>query len=243
MAEKKKKRRKKHYVLRFLIVVALIAGAYFGMTSSFFNIDAVSVEGNSYYTKEQVLSIAGDPRGQNLWACDLASMQDRLSADPYIETSRVKRRIPTGIEITVSERTESCAVVVPDGYLILDPDGLVLRKTAYEPDLTLLSGLTVTDDTPGNALRCEENAVFSDTLRLVRKMEGSNLWFREIACSSLTIRLYIYETLVCEGTPENIINGMDSLEEVLLDLYAKDIRHGTIRVSGDGSVSFSPALE
>jgi cell division protein FtsQ len=213
------------------------------MTSSFFNIDAVSVEGNSYYTKEQVLSIAGDPRGQNLWACDLASMQTHLAEDPYIELSRVKRRIPTGVDITVSERSEACAVILSDGYLILDPDGLVLRKTLQAPTLTLLSGLTVIDETPGTALRCEENAVFSDTLRLVRKMEESNLWFREIACSSVTVRLYIYDTLVCEGTPENILNGMDSLEEVLLDLYAKEIRYGTIRVSGDGSVSFSPAFE
>ena len=243
MAEKKKKRRKKHYVLRFLIVVALIAGAYFGMTSSFFTVDNVTVEGNTYYTKEQVISIAGDPRGQNLWAVDLASMQDHLTDDPYIATSRVARLLPRGVSITVSERTEACAVIVSDGYLILDPDGLVLRKTTQAPELTLLSGLTVTDDQPGNALVCEENAVFSETLRLVLKMEDSNLWFREIACSSVTVRLYIYDTLVCEGTPENIISGMDSLEEVLLDLYAKDIRYGTIRVSGDGSVSFSPAYE
>ena len=243
MAEKKKKRRKKHYVLRFLIAAALIAGAYFGMTSSFFTVDSVEVEGNTYYTKEQVIAIAGDPRGQNLWAVDLAAMQDHLSADPYVATSRVKRRIPTGVAITVTERTESCALAVSDGYLILDPDGLVLRRTTQEPSLTILSGLTVTDDTPGNALRCEENAVFSDTLRLVRKMEESKLWFRRIICSSVTVRLFIYDTLVCEGTPENILSGMDALKEVLLDLREKDIRYGTIRVSGDGSVSFSPALE
>lgn len=243
MAEKKKKRRKKHYLLRFLIVAALIAGAYFGMTSSFFNVETVDVAGNVYYTKEQIISIAGDPRGENLWAVDLAGMQEHLSQDPYIETSRIRRAIPKGIAIEVTERTEACAVILSDGYLILDPDGLVLRKTMQEPALTLLTGLTVTDDTPGNALRCEENAVFSDTLRLVAKMEESNLWFRRIVCSSVTVRLYIYDTLVCEGTPENILAGMDSLEEVLLDLYAKDIRYGTIRVSGDGSVSFSPAFE
>lgn len=243
MAEKKKKRRKKNYLLRIIIALLLLTGAYFGMTSSFFNVETVDVEGNVYYTKEQIISISGDPRGENLWAVDLASMQEYLSNDPYIKTSRVERKIPNGVAISVAERSEACAAIVPNAYLILDADGLILRKTTQEPSLTLLAGLTVTEDAPGSALQCEENAVFSDTLRLVRKMEESNLWFRRIACSSVTVRVFIYDTLVCEGTPENIIAGMDSLEEVLLDLYSKNIRYGTIRISGDGSASFSPVFE
>ena len=44
----------------------------------------------------------------------------------------------------------------------------------------------------------------------------------------------------CEGTPENLINGIENVEQVVFDLYNRGIERGVIKVGSDNYYSFSP---
>lgn len=242
-ARKRKKRKKKHYLLKFVITVAFLTGIYFFFTSSLFDIQKITVQNNNYYTKEQVISLSGAKPGENLFETSFSRMKKKLLADPYIKNVKLKRRLPGEVVILVDERKEEAAVPYGDKFIIIDNEGMVLRTTDRPPTLTILQGMTIRNMKAGTPLKVEDNASLTDTLKLLHTMKEHDLFFKKIDISNITVKAYIYDQLVCEGAPDDIINNMDSLQEVLYDLYTKGIERGVIKMGGDDYFSFSPYVE
>ncbi len=237
---RKRKRKKRNYLVRFVMLILIGAGGYLFLSSDFFDIQKITVLNNRYYTQQQVIALAEARIGDNMFALSTGSMKDKLLQDPYIRAVKISRRLPDNLVISVEERAESAAVPFDNDYVIIDGLGMILRKTDVEPKLTKLLGMTVANLETGTPLRVEENAVLNDTLKMLASMEENELYFKKIEISPMIIKAYIYDSLVCEGTPENIMKGMDGLKDVLYDLYAKGIERGIIKVGGDGHYSFSP---
>lgn len=240
---KKKKRRKKHYFLRFVILAAVVAGIYYFFTSSMFDIQRITVLNNSYYTSEQLISLAGAKTGENLFKASLSEMKENLLTDPYVKNVKLKKKLPAEVQIIVEERKEDAAIPYGNSYIIIDGEGMVLRKTGTAPTLPLLLGMTIENMEPGTPLKVEENAALTDTLKLLAEVKKHEIFFKKIDISSITVKAYIYDQLVCEGTPEDIMHNMDSLREVLYDLYTKGIERGVIKMGSDRYFSFSPLVE
>lgn len=240
---KKKKRKKKRYLLKFFLLVAFVAGMYFFFTSSLFDIQKITVENNNYYTAEQVISLAGAKTGENLFEASLSQMKEKLLADPYIKNVKLKRKLPAEVVIAVEERKEDVAVPYGGRYVIVDKEGMVLRTTDSEPALTLLLGLTIENMEPGTPLAVEENAALTDTLKLLAAVKKHELYFKKIDISKIMVKAYIYDQLMCEGTPEDIANNLDGLEEVLQLQYKQGIERGVITMGSDRYISFSPLVE
>lgn len=240
---KKKKRKKKRYLLKFFLLAAFVTGMYFFFTSSLFDIQKITVENNNYYTAEQVISLAGAKTGENLFEASLSQMKEKLLADPYIKNVKLKRKLPAEVVIAVEERKEDVAVPYGDRYVIVDKEGMVLRTTDSEPALTLLLGLTIENMEPGTPLKVEENAALTDTLKLLAAVKKHELYFKKIDISKIMVKAYIYDQLMCEGTPEDIASNLDGLQEVLYLQYKQGIERGVITMGSDRYISFSPLVE
>jgi cell division protein FtsQ len=240
---KKKKRRKKHYLLKFFILVAFAVGMYFFLNSSLFDIQKITVQNNSYYTSEQVIDLAGTKTGENLFWASLSEMKTSLLADPYIRNAKLKKRLPGEVRIIVEERKEDAAVPYGASYIIIDGEGMVLRRTETEPTLPLLLGMTVENMEPGTPFKVEENAALTETLKLLAEVKKHEIFFKKIDISNIMIRAYIYDQLICEGTPEDIMDNMDLLREVLYEQYSMGVERGVIRMGSDRYCAFSPLVE
>jgi len=240
---KKKKRKKKHHLFKLIIFIGFVVGLYYFLTSSLFDIQQITVENNSYFTEEQIISIAEAKTGENLFGVSASDMKEKLLAEPYIKNANINRKLPNEIVIVVEERNENAAVPYGNDYIIIDDEGMVLRKSGVEPALTLLQGLTVKNIEPGTPLEVEENAILTDTLEMLRKVKEKELFFKKIDISKITIKAYIYDQLVCEGSPEIIMNNLDSLKDILYDLYTKGIERGVIKMGSDNYFSFSPLMD
>jgi len=243
--KKKKKRRKKNYILRLFIVIALGAGLFYFLSSPFFDVQKITVENNNYYTKEQIIDKAEAKTGQNIFRTNTEGIKGNLLSDPYIRNARVKRALPDTIVVTVEERTEAAAAPYADLFIIIDKDGLVLRKSDVEPKLTLLIGLTIKTMEEGRPLEVEETGVLTGTLKMLETMERTEVFFKKIDISHVIVRAYIFDRLICEGTPENVLESMESgnLEIFLYNLYTDGIERGIIYVGSDNYFSFNPMVE
>jgi cell division protein FtsQ len=241
--KKRKKRKKKHYLLKLVVLILLGIGIYYFLTSDLFDIQVLTVENNKYYTAQQIISLAEAKTGGNLFEISTSDMKDNLLEDPYIKSVKVSRKLPDQIIFTVLERYEAAAIPYGNHYIIIDNEGMVLRQTDVEQTLTLLIGMTLSNIEPGTPLQVEETSVLNGTLKLLDAMEINEIFFKKIELSTIVIKAYIYDTLTCEGTPENIMKNMDGLKDVLYDLYVKGIERGVIKVGGDGYFSFSPLVE
>jgi cell division protein FtsQ len=242
--KKKKKRRKKHYLLRLLLVILVGVGMYYFLTSSIFNVQKLTVEGNKYFTAAQVIQTAGAETGENLFGQPVRKMEKNLLREPYMKTVSISRKLPDELVIRVTERKEYAAVPYGKKYLIIDRDGMILKQTDAVPKLPLLMGLTLSNIQVGTPLRVEQNSLLTGTLTMLDEMNKNEIYFKKIEISSVVIRAYIYDTLLCEGTPENIMKNMDEIKQVLYDLYKKGTKRGVIKVYGDErDCAFSPAIQ
>ena len=83
------------------------------------------------------------------------------------------------------------------------------------------------------------------TVELLQSMIKGDLYYTRIVMSDLYVKAYVYESLVCKGTSDMLVEAMDSgrLHKVLEDLFSKNIKRGTITISEDGYASFVPSLD
>ena len=244
-AIKRKKRRIKFVVK--LGVFLLIAGAVvFLLKSPFFNVKNFRVEGNSYYTDEEILVMGNCKTGGNIFiGIDTGDIRSRLEKDAYMSSVKVKRVLPDTVKIQLEERKQTAAIVYGEKYVVVDGDGVVLRKTGVMPEITVLKGLTISKLSVGEKVETEEKVLLRQTLQMLSVMEKSNMYFKTIELSEGEIKANILDNLICQGTPENIMKAMekDSLQLVVQELFDRKIERGTIKISGDRTVSFTPKID
>jgi len=240
--KRKKKRRRKNYLLRLLVLVILGVGAYYGLTSSFFDVQEITVENNRHYTVQQIIHMTDARIGQNIFSTQTTQMRDALLADPYIRNARVIRSLPSSIIISVEERSEAAIVPYAGTFIVIDKAGIVLRRTNAQLELPMLMGLTVRAMDEGSPLEVEETGALTGTLQILETMAYTDTFFLKIDVSSFIVRAYIFENLICEGTVENVMASMANgrLEKLLYELYTNGVERGIIYVGGDNYYSFNP---
>lgn len=245
--KKRKRRKKSHFFLNFFIVILLLAGLGWFLSSDFFAIDKIAVIHNNNYTKQEITDMSKIKKGENIFwfFVHKSDVRDAMEGDSYIDTVKVGIKLPGTVLLDVDERAEVAAVPLDNKYILIDNEGYVLRTTNKEPKLTLLVGLTITGMKEGRPLSVEQKSLFAETLSMLNTIESSDLFFKRIDISDVIIKAYIYDKLICKGTPENILNSMDTgnLQIILYDLYKKGISRGTINVGADKVCSFSPSVE
>lgn len=237
----RKKRKKKHYLLKIFVLILICIGLYFFLHSSLFNIKTIAVDNSSHFTAAQVEKMAGLKKGMNLFDAAMGSYEKRLMENPYVEDAKVKRKLPSGVKISLTERQETAVIQMDKKFILLDNNGIVLETADKEPQLTMLAGFTVKDAKEGETAAVKEQKLFDKALEILRVMEKSDLYFKKIDISKTTVRAYVTDQLVCIGTPKNLITGMEegNLRAVLYDLNEKKIKKGKVTIGDEQYYSFS----
>lgn len=246
--KQRKKRRKKRMnpFLKLLIVLLAIAGVFVFLNSPIFDVEKFTVEGNSYYLDEEILTMGNCKTGENIfWGTDCSDIRARLEKDAYMSEVSVKRILPDTISITLSERQQIGAIVYGEKYVVIAPDGTVLRKTEVDPKVTVLSGLTISKLEMGEIIEVEEKVLFRQALELLREADAGGMYFKRIEISKSSIKAYILDNLVCSGTAEHITEAVKEgkIQIVTEELLDEEIERGTIKVSGDENISFTPKID
>lgn len=242
----KKVRKKKNYLLRFFITVGIVAAVGLFLSSGFFDIKTIEVEGSSYYEADEVINLALARKNVNIfWGAGTDRIKKNLLKDPYFSEVKVKRKLPSTLVIKVKERAQAAAIVYGDQYVVIDKEGIVLRKSRVDPKITLLTGLTVSKLKIGEKVEAEEKTVLDTTLATLDSMRDGDIYFKKIDVSGIVLRAYIYDTLVVQGTAKQMKSAVDSgnLQKVVNNLLKNDTIRGTIHLGDHNYMPFSPEFE
>ena len=248
--EKKRKARRRRVTFWTVLSVLLISIAAFMFSlSSFFTVDSIEVRGNSHFTPEEIINIAHAVPGHNI-IYDLGSAEiiEYLEQNPYIKSASVTRKFPSTMVITVDERRQACAFKYDDDYLIMDDEGILLKKTRTEPKITMLQGLVASKIRLGDKIGTENPVMFTRTLKLIREMIEGDLYFVRVDMSGYdedrTVRAYVYDKLVVKADYDLLLEAMSNgrLHKVLEKLFEDGVKRGTISITAEGSVSFEPGI-
>ena len=248
--EKKRKARRRRVTFWTVLSVLLISiAALIFSLSSFFTVDSIEVRGNSHFTSEEVINIAHAVPGHNIiYDLGAAEIIEYLEQNPYIKSAAVTRKFPSTIVITVDERKQACAFKYDDDFLIMDDEGILLKKTRTEPKITMVKGLVASKIRLGDKIGTENPVMFSRTLKLIREMNEGDLYFVRIDMSDYdddrSVRAYVYDKLIIKSDYDPLLDAVSSgrLHKVLEKLFEDGVKRGTISITSEGSISFDPGI-
>src|SRR3989338_1147060 len=142
-------------LVAFLLLVYFMAvGGYEGykyvITSPFFNISDITIDGNINLKRDDILSIGSVNIGQSIFAVDIEGIYKRLKRHPWIKDATVKKEIPDRLKIRINERKPAAILksngLYPviknappefsNGVYLIDNDGVVLVKLNEEPEMS-----------------------------------------------------------------------------------------------------------
>lgn len=241
---KRKSFRTRFYAVTITLLVS-IAAALISL-SPLFTVDSIEVRGNSHYTAEEIINMAHAVPGKNIiYNANKEEITSYLEQNPYIKSAKVSRRLPSTLVIKVKERQERFAFKYDDDYLIMDEDGVLLKKTRNQPRQTMVEGNVVNRIKLGEPLGTEDEQRFRETVDLIKAASKSDLYFVRIDMSSREkVRAYIYDTLLVRTDYDSLMTNLKNgrLHQIVEKLFDEGIKRGTITFNEDGSASFMPII-
>ena len=149
--ERKKKRKVARIIFFFVIFGAMIAGVYLLLTLKAFNLENVELNETMKYSKEDIVNKAGIEVGKNIFIEYFTSDKKDVTTIPYVESIKLKLKLPNGIKIDVVERTSKYFAYDKDNnkFFSLSDDGYILEEVdinSKKNDEILLTGVTFDDE-------------------------------------------------------------------------------------------------
>ncbi len=141
-------RRRLYLLVGALVLVSVLALAWFVLHSPLFSARSITVTGNAHESAAQVVAAAGLSSHPPLLDVDGGAAATRLERLPWVESAAVHVSWPDGVRIAITEEVPRFIVGVPGSkWAILSAAGRVLQvgPGARPPGLLLLS----LPETPG----------------------------------------------------------------------------------------------
>lgn len=174
-------------VSKIALVLALCAGAYYGVRtglSRFFfdnpdyRLKTIAVQTDGTLQRDQVLKAGELQEGLNIFSVNLAQVHDRLQQLPQVDDVQVERKMPNEIDITITERkpiawiTSERAVADPfasEAAFLVDARGILMKEKKLLPEylaLPLITGCSTEALIPGKTVDSFEAKAALELLRL-----------------------------------------------------------------------------
>jgi cell division protein FtsQ len=145
-------------VIGFVMVLGIGGGVAYGArryvkTNPRFAISEVVTTGAKRRSPDELATIAGIAKGQNVFTADLDRARARLVADPWVSEASLARQLPGTIFLHVVEREAGGIVATNDGspkalggetYVVTREGGIIKRLETGDPtDLPIVTGVVL----------------------------------------------------------------------------------------------------
>ena len=151
----KRKNRKRLFISIVMLIVAIIGGTIFFLTTPRFNITEIEITGNYKNTVDTYISLSKIELGTtNIFGISSKRIQTNLKENAYVESVSITRKLPNILEISVTERKVTYQVEMANRYLYFNEQGYLLEISEEKADVIFLKGLTSIQEnmTEGNRL-------------------------------------------------------------------------------------------
>lgn len=240
---KKVKRKKRKFPLILILIILLVGGisAYL-LTSPSFNIQEISINGNSKLSSQQISALAEVQRGDNIFAKLNIVMKVKLKQNGYIEDVEINKIYPNKIEINIIERKQQFQIKTQDeGYIYIDEQGYILEYAKDKLDVPTIVGMNITTsdletlhrlseedlDKMENVLQIREQCKNIEIADKITQYEVSDDYIINLENDGIAINL---------GDATNLKNRMYYVNAILKQEAGNK---GVIYVNGDLNEGFS----
>ena len=95
-----------------------------------FNINEIRILGNEKFSKEEYLNLSELKTGGNIFNFRKSEIISNIKTNGYVESVKIKRKLPTKIEITIEERTPTYLISLEEEqFAYINNQGYILEKS------------------------------------------------------------------------------------------------------------------
>lgn len=166
---------KKKRAVRVAVIVVLAILCFVGfLLSPIFRIQAITVNGCTYYSEEEITEALQEVSNKNYFTVLFSDVpfahidylfkgrlytqeQNLVTEKPYIKTAKITYQFPDRLEVLVTERSPSFLTKFEGEYLLVDNEGYVLEVFSEEkkPLYPIVEGLDLNGYKMGGSLRTQ----------------------------------------------------------------------------------------
>ncbi|NLM51388.1 MAG: FtsQ-type POTRA domain-containing protein [Firmicutes bacterium] len=137
------KKIKRSLFLIFLLFVLLWAGLVF-IRSDLFSLKKIEITGNTRLSEADIMESMRVQPGDNILQMSIQLLEERLLANPRVESVQITRNLPDTLHVELQERKILALIPFQEFFLEVGDNGQILGSTTQTLDaaLPLLTGIT-----------------------------------------------------------------------------------------------------
>jgi cell division protein FtsQ len=124
-------------MMLLVLAGALGAALYIGASSDTFRLRSIVIQGNRHLSKADLKSLMRIKGGENLLFLSCERLYERLHSSPWIKDARLRKELPRKLVVRIVESEPQALVRRPDGFAIVDADGIELEGISGAQELFL----------------------------------------------------------------------------------------------------------
>lgn len=214
---RRKKRKIKYFRILFLLLI-LFGMLYFLLNLGIFKISNIEIQGSKKVDQALILEKADYVLGDSVIFTSKKKLANAVKSIPYIESVKVKKRLPAKIILEVVERKPSIAVPYKDVFLLLDEKGVFLEETSsLMLDLTIMEKLEFSS-MPVSGMNIDEYLVDENVAKFISLAVPNKAFkeFKKVSFEEERIGITLMDDIeVAFGGYNNIEYKLDVLNTIL----------------------------
>lgn len=225
--------KKRRSILTIVFIILLVLAVFCFINSNFFNVQAVTVQGNFYLDGSTIKDMAEIPDNINIFKLNLHHIEKKLGQNHLIKDVSIKREFPSTIVVKLTERIPVGVIVLNGHYVEIDNEGMVLSLDGTHFDLPFITGCKGKTSSTGNKIQINELDFILDMLKQIRK--NTQLQIAEINITQKEDMTFFTNDAITVyiGSNEDMDKKIKLLTSILNDIHSKnkdvgmiDIRNG-----------------
>ena len=241
------KQKKRLAIVTIILMIVSVAGVL--LLTPGFNIKEIKVSGNSVIKTDEIVLRSGIKTGVNIFDFDKGKAKENILSIGYVENVKIKRRLPSTVEIIIVEEVGVAYIKAEKGYVIITADGRCIditdgikssgesgKETLEVPKMPLITGLDAVKYKVGETITSENSVQLEVLFKCLREFSKRDHIFNmtEIDMSNMNkIRFYYLTKELCVnvGDADKIDYKIDVFEEILAGIGENP--RGTINLAQD----------
>lgn len=230
-------------IVKFVLLLGIIIGAIvFATCSPIFNITDIEVLNNNRVSSDTIISLSGIQTNENIFRFIATKAINNMKQNAYIEEVKIKRVLPSKVQIEVTEREPKFSVPVLGEFAYISTQGYILEIAQNELNLPVIYGLQTAEENilVGNRIIEDDLRSLETILKIMSAMNDVGLYDKVTNIdisdkNDYSIYMQEEKKTIHLGDASNLSNKM--LYVVTIIEQEKDIE-GDIFANGDLNSSF-----
>ena len=177
-AQRRKKNKRKKLIIRSCMCAAFLLIGVIIVLTMFFNINEITVTGDAVYSSDQIIDSSGVNIGDNLIFASKKKINESVTTQlPYVGSVKVKRHLPTGIELQITT-TDAVYAMAQNGYFtLLNENGKILEaETEFiAENITLVNFGEILSAEVGKKIELSNDKLLNKLISIQEECENCEL--------------------------------------------------------------------